>query len=81
MNDFGLIFSSVVSTLGSIHVLVAVFVGTFVGLVFGALPGLTATMGVALLIPLTFTLNPVEALGMLVGTYSAASRAVRFRPS
>lgn len=69
MNDFGLIFSSVVSTLGSIHVLVAVFVGTFVGLVFGALPGLTATMGVALLIPLTFTLNPVEALGMLVGTY------------
>lgn len=46
-----------------------VFVGTFMGLIFGALPGLTATMGVALLVPLTFTLSPVYALGMMLGTY------------
>ena len=43
--------------------------GTFVGLVFGALPGLSATMGVALLIPFTFTLEPVLAISMLIGVY------------
>lgn len=46
-----------------------VLFGTFLGLVFGALPGLSATMGVALLIPMTFTLDPVIAIGMLIGTY------------
>ncbi len=43
--------------------------GTFLGLVFGALPGLSATMGVALLIPLTFTMTPTSAFGMMLGTY------------
>lgn len=43
--------------------------GTFLGLVFGALPGLSATMGVALLIPLTFTMSPTSAIGMMLGTY------------
>jgi putative tricarboxylic transport membrane protein len=45
------------------------FVGTFMGLVFGSLPGLTATMGVALLVPLTFAFPTVHALGMMLGTY------------
>lgn len=45
------------------------FAGTFMGLVFGALPGLTATMGVALLVPLTFSLPKVYALGMMLGVY------------
>ena len=38
------------------------FVGTLMGLIFGSLPGLTATMGVALLIPLTFTMETVVLL-------------------
>lgn len=36
---------------------------------FGALPGLTATMGVALFVPLTFGLPPVVAFGLLLGVY------------
>lgn len=43
--------------------------GTLGGLVIGALPGLTATMGVALLIPLTFGMNPILGLNMLLGIY------------
>ncbi|SNY92695.1 putative tricarboxylic transport membrane protein [Cohaesibacter sp. ES.047] len=43
--------------------------GTLGGLVIGALPGLTATMGVALLIPLTFSMTPVMGLNMLIGIY------------
>lgn len=46
-----------------------VLVGTFMGLVFGSLPGLTATMAVALLIPMTFTLEPVTAIGVMLGAY------------
>ncbi len=49
--------------------LIMVFVGTFMGLVFGSLPGLTASMGIALLIPLTFTMDPVPALGVMIGCY------------
>ncbi len=44
-------------------------VGTFGGILIGAMPGLTSTMGVALLIPLTFGMDPVEGLNMLIGIY------------
>ncbi|HBS21697.1 tripartite tricarboxylate transporter permease [Thalassospira sp.] len=43
--------------------------GTLGGLIIGALPGLTATMGVALLIPMTFGMAPVVGLNMLIGIY------------
>ena len=41
------------------EVLWTIALGTLGGLIIGALPGLTATMGVALLIPLTFSMTPV----------------------
>lgn len=43
--------------------------GVFVGITFGAIPGLTATMGVAVFIPITFSLDPEIALGTLIGVY------------
>ncbi|MDK2986169.1 MAG: putative tricarboxylic transport rane protein [Clostridia bacterium] len=43
--------------------------GVALGILFGAIPGLTATMGVALLIPLTFVLEPAAGIVMLVGIY------------
>ncbi|SFO57781.1 putative tricarboxylic transport membrane protein [Cohaesibacter marisflavi] len=51
------------------EVLWTIALGTLGGLVIGALPGLTATMGVALLIPLTFSMTPVMGLNMLIGIY------------
>lgn len=48
------------------------FVGVFMGIVFGALPGLTATMGLALLVPFTFTMSPASGLIMLAGIYVGA---------
>ena len=48
------------------------FVGVFAGIVFGALPGLTATMGLALLVPFTFTMAPISGLIMLAGIYVGA---------
>jgi putative tricarboxylic transport membrane protein len=46
-----------------------VFVGITAGIIVGALPGLTATMGCALLIPFTFGLPPVQGLLMLMGIF------------
>jgi len=43
--------------------------GVVLGLVIGAIPGLTATLAIALLLPFTFTLPTVDALLMLTGIY------------
>lgn len=50
-------------------VMLVIALGTLGGIIIGALPGLTATMGVALLIPLTFGMSPVMGLNMLIGIY------------
>jgi len=47
----------------------AVFCGVLMGIIIGALPGLTSPMGVALLIPFTYTMEPVPAICMLVALY------------
>lgn len=43
--------------------------GVFFGIVFGCIPGLTATLGVILLIPFTYTMTPVQGLTLLIGIY------------
>ncbi|MDQ4053891.1 MAG: tripartite tricarboxylate transporter permease [Actinomycetota bacterium] len=45
------------------------FVGVFMGTVIGVLPGLGSTTGVAVLLPLTMSFEPVTALIMLAGIY------------
>lgn len=49
--------------------LLLLLVGCVIGIIFGAIPGLTATMGVALLLPLTFGISPIAGLGLLIGVY------------
>lgn len=56
-------------SLGSI---IANLMGVALGIIFGALPGLTAAMGVALLIPLTFGMPAIEAFSALLGMYCGA---------
>lgn len=52
--------------------LVLILVGVAIGLLVGALPGLTATMSVAVLLPFTFTLDPVPGMMLLLGIYGGA---------
>lgn len=42
------------------------------GIIIGALPGLSATMGVAVLLPLTFGMSPDPAMAVLIGIYIGA---------
>ena len=48
------------------------FVGVVAGICIGALPGLTATMGVALLLPMTFGMEAAQGILMLLGIYVGA---------
>jgi len=47
-------------------------VGVLIGMVVGTIPGLTATMGTALLVPFTFALPTGAGLAMLGGLYVCA---------
>ncbi len=55
----------------TVKIFLMIIAGLFGGLVAGALPGLTATMAVALLVPFTFAMNPVEGLIVLGAIYMA----------
>jgi putative tricarboxylic transport membrane protein len=50
----------------------AIVGGSVVGYVVGALPGLSATMGIALCLPFTFYLSPLTSLLFLTSLYGAA---------
>ena len=52
--------------------LLMLFAGVIGGIIAGALPGLTATMGVAILVPFTFALPPEAGILMLLGLYAGA---------
>ncbi|MDQ7734705.1 tripartite tricarboxylate transporter permease [Halomonas sp. SpR1] len=43
--------------------------GTFLGIIIGSIPGLTVTMGVALFLPVTFVMTPIDGLSLLMGLY------------
>lgn len=53
----------------SVENLIWCFIGVFLGTVIGILPGLGSATGVAILIPVTLTLDPLTALIMLAGIY------------
>ena len=46
--------------------------GVVAGMVIGTLPGLSATMGIAILTPLTFWLEPAQGMAVLLGIYNSA---------
>jgi putative tricarboxylic transport membrane protein len=52
--------------------LLYVLVGVFIGTVIGVLPGIGPAAGVALLLPITFGMDPTSALIMLSGIYYGA---------
>lgn len=69
--DFEL-FSTAVLEVLHWKTLMMIFLGVAGGILIGSLPGLTATMGVALLVPFTFGLPFNESIGMLLGLFSGS---------
>ena len=58
-----------VLTLFQWHNLLYLLLGTSVGIVVEGIPGLTSTMLIALTLPLTFQMDPVSAMTLLIGEY------------
>jgi putative tricarboxylic transport membrane protein len=52
--------------------LLVIFLGVVVGIIFGAMPGLSTTMAVALFLPVTYGLDPTTSFSLLMGLYIGA---------
>ncbi len=63
------LFMQGIETVFTLQILGLLFFGTVVGIIFGAIPGLTATMAVALFLPITYTLGAAAGISLLVGLY------------
>ncbi len=69
------LFHTMLSVLPEIFSPINLFVlvvGVLGGIIVGALPGLTPTMGVAILVPFTFGMSPEAGLILLGGVYCAS---------
>lgn len=53
-------------------VLLFLAIGVIIGTAIGALPGLSATMGIAIMTPITFWFDPADGFAMLMGLWNAA---------
>ena len=66
MLNFGMIaegFASVMTVEGLFYIAL----GTFVGIIFGAVPGLSGAVAIALFIPVTYTLEPNISIALIMG--------------
>jgi putative tricarboxylic transport membrane protein len=65
---FELLGAGIVNIL-QLKYLSALFVGCLIGVVGGALPGITITMTVIVVLPFTFGLEPLQGLSTMIGVY------------
>lgn len=69
MGNFELLMAGFSNLAQQPFALVLAIVGLCIGILLGVLPGLTATMGVAILLPFTFGMDSVSALLMISGVF------------
>ncbi|MFQ5894865.1 MAG: tripartite tricarboxylate transporter permease [Nitrospinota bacterium] len=65
-------FAEALSLVFTFRTLYWLAVGVTIGVGVGAIPGLTASTGIALMLPLTFQMDTASALGLLIGLYKGA---------
>ena len=54
------------------QVLIALFTGAIVGVIIGAIPGVGPAVAIAILLPVTFSMEPLTGLTLLLGIYAAS---------
>jgi putative tricarboxylic transport membrane protein len=60
------------ATIATLPGMLAICAGVLIGIICGALPGLSASTTVALMVPFTFGMDPIVAIVLLVSVYQAA---------
>ena len=68
MSALGLLGNAFVHIMSPLSLLLMV-AGVAIGIVFGSIPGLSASMAVALMLPLTFSMTPSLGMNTLVAVY------------
>lgn len=63
------------AALMDVSVLLMIPLGVLIGIAIGAIPGLSATVGMAIFLPFTFTLDALTGLVLLLGIYNGACYA------
>src|SRR5262247_1995931 len=58
-----------IANIFALKYLVPLFLGTLIGVVGGALPGITITLTVIVVLPFTFGLEPLQGLAAMIGVY------------
>ncbi|HEY9053892.1 MAG TPA: tripartite tricarboxylate transporter permease [Rectinemataceae bacterium] len=66
------IIASAVSQVFTLSTVAWICIGSVLGIILGALPGLTATMGIALMLPISFQLSNAAGMGLLLAVYCGA---------
>jgi len=69
---YGLLWDAIVNLL-QLKYLLPLVIGTVAGVVGGALPGVTITMTVIIVLPFTFGLDPLQGLAAMTGVYVGGS--------
>ena len=65
---YELLFAGILNVL-QLKYFVPLAIGTLIGVVGGALPGITNTMTVIMVLPFTFGLEPLQGLAAMIGVY------------
>ncbi len=63
------LFTAGLSNFANLYSILLIVGGSVIGIIFGAIPGLTATMGMAVFLPVTFTMTDIHGILFLVGIY------------
>lgn len=63
----------------NVETLTVILLASAFGLFVGAMPGLTATMAAALLVPITFYMDPVPAIAAIISCTAMAITAATCR--
>lgn len=65
-------FLTSLDAMSIVSALLSIALGLFVGMLFGATPGLGITIAITLLLPLSYSMEPINAILMLLAAYQAA---------
>ncbi len=63
---------SAIPLIATLEVLIIMLIGIPIGLILGAIPGIGGMVGVGVLLPLTFGMDPVPAMVLLISIYKGA---------
>lgn len=77
------IFAGLATVLASPVLLMWIFLAALIGMIVGAIPGLTAAAAIAMLLPITYYMEPLSALAFLYvigksGRYGGSIAAILF---